>query len=128
MSWRQKFQGLATALPNWRAHFLREPAPRDRYLTPAEADRVLAAAAPHLQPAIELSLLTGIRLGNCITLDWSQVDIHACELRLRLKSKLPGGNRSAGPSRRHRRARRRRTRLFFVRQIKSHDQTPFQGA
>ncbi|MGE3932392.1 MAG: tyrosine-type recombinase/integrase [Rhodospirillaceae bacterium] len=77
---------------NWRAHWQREAAPRARYLTTDEAARLLAAAAPHLRPAIELSLLTGIRLSNCIGLDWAEVDLDARTLRLaRVKSMHDGG-------------------------------------
>lgn len=77
---------------NWRAHWQREAAPRARYLTTAEAAKLLAAAAPHLKPAIELSLLTGIRLSNCVRLDWSEVDLEARALNLaRVKSMHDGG-------------------------------------
>lgn len=83
--------GWAVSRPNWKAHWLIEPEPRRRYLTADEAQRLLDATAPHLRPAIELSLLTGVRLSNCITLDWSQIDMRGREIVFRLKSRKPGG-------------------------------------
>jgi integrase len=83
--------GYEVTMPNWKAHWLREPEPRDRYLSPEEAQRLLKAAAPHLKPAIEFSLLTGVRLSNCARLDWSQIDMQRREIVLRIKSRSPGG-------------------------------------
>ena len=76
---------------DWRAQRLREPAPRDRYLTPAEIQALLAEAADHIKPAILLSLYTGVRLSNCIGLDWSQVDMTHRVIHFRIKSVAPGG-------------------------------------
>ncbi len=83
--------GYEVAMPNWPAHWLREPAPRDRYLTAEEADRLIAAAAKHLQPIIRFLLFTGCRLSNCTRLDWSQIDMRSREIWFSQKSKLPGG-------------------------------------
>lgn len=83
--------GLAVAPLAFKAHRLREPAPRARYLTPAEADRLIAAAAPHLRPAIRISLLTGLRLANVLRLDWREVDLQARVLTVAVKSAAPGG-------------------------------------
>lgn len=49
---------------NWRAHMLREPDERDRWLRTDELPKLLAAAAPHLRPLIFFAVLTGIRLAN----------------------------------------------------------------
>lgn len=88
---RDRWNAPAPAL-NWRAHWQREAAPRARYLTTEEAARLLAEAAEHLRPAIELSLLTGIRLSNCIRLDWAEVDLAGQCLNLRkVKSMHDGG-------------------------------------
>lgn len=87
----QKAWGWAVATIDWPEHFLREAAPRDRYLTPEEARKLIAAAAPHLKPAIEISLLTGLRRADVLGLDWSQIDLKARTIRVRQKSALPGG-------------------------------------
>jgi integrase len=76
-------------MPTWKAQRLKEAAPRERYLTPTEAQRVLEHAAPHIRPGIELSLLTGIRLSNCVGLDWSEVDLQERHLALRVKGDKP---------------------------------------
>ena len=83
--------GFEVAAIDWKAQWLREPAIREVYLTPEQAQRVIAAAAPHLRPAIELSLLTGLRLSNVFGLDWIQVDLGAREIRTFVKSHDPGG-------------------------------------
>lgn len=83
--------GWAVSRINWKAHWLIEPEPRQRYLTAEEAQRLLDNAASHLRPAIEFSLLTGVRLSNCMTLDWSQIDMRGREITFRLKSRKPGG-------------------------------------
>ncbi len=81
--------GVEVRMPAWKAQRLKEPAPRERYLTPAEAQRVLEHASPHIRPGIELSLLAGIRLSNCIGLDWSEVDLQERRLALRVKGDKP---------------------------------------
>jgi integrase len=48
---------------------------RVRFLTQDEADRLIAAAAPHLQPLLVFLLNTGARLGEALGLDWAQVDL-----------------------------------------------------
>lgn len=55
--------GIEAPTINWRAHWLREPEARSRYLTPDEARRLIACAASHLKAPIEFALLTGLRLG-----------------------------------------------------------------
>lgn len=70
---------------------LREPDPRDRTLSAAEEARLIEAAAGHLKAPIEFSLLTGVRLGNAINLDWSQVDLRSREITFRVKPRKPGG-------------------------------------
>jgi integrase len=48
---------------------------RTRYLLPDEAERLIAAAAPHLQPLLIFLLGTGARLSEGIYLDWRDVDL-----------------------------------------------------
>jgi integrase len=47
---------------------------RTEWLTPAEVDRLAAASARHLQPLIVFLAATGARLGEALSLDWSDVD------------------------------------------------------
>jgi integrase len=72
-------------------HKLIAPEARTRWITPAESERLIAAAAPHIQPIIRFALLTGLRLGNILALDWQQVNLPAGIIAVRVKSKLPGG-------------------------------------
>lgn len=62
------------------------PAPRFRvekdkarrapgFLTPAQAEALIAAAAGHLQPLLRFLLCTGCRLGEALKLDWRSVDL-----------------------------------------------------
>lgn len=53
----------------------REPAGRTRFLLPAEAERLLIASAPHLQPLLLLLLGTGARLSEALELTWRDVDL-----------------------------------------------------
>ena len=76
-------------MPNWKAQRLDEPAHRERYLTSADAGTLLQHASVHIRPGIELSLLTGIRLSNCIGLDWTEVDLQGRELVLTVKGDKP---------------------------------------
>ncbi|WP_269765392.1 tyrosine-type recombinase/integrase [Burkholderia ubonensis] len=48
---------------------------RIRFLTPAEADRLLAELPDHLADMARFSLETGLRRSNVTGLQWSQVDI-----------------------------------------------------
>jgi integrase len=48
---------------------------RTRYLLPAEAELLIAAAAPHLQPLLIFLLGTGARMSEAIELDWRDVDL-----------------------------------------------------
>lgn len=63
---------------------LREEPARAEYLTPAEANRLLLAAAPGLRPWIILALSTGARRGSLSKLDWSDVSLARGVLTLRL--------------------------------------------
>lgn len=48
---------------------------RTRFLLPAEYERLHDAAAPHLKPLLTYLICTGSRLGEALSLDWSQVDL-----------------------------------------------------
>ena len=48
---------------------------RDRWLTQEEADRLIAAAAPHLKALIRFALATGCRAREITGLEWDRVDL-----------------------------------------------------
>ncbi len=48
---------------------------RDRWLTRSEADRLLAACAPHLQAIVRFALATGCRASEITGLEWNRVDL-----------------------------------------------------
>jgi len=48
---------------------------RTDWFTPAEAEALIAGAAPHLRPLIAFLFCTGARLNEALTLDWSDVDL-----------------------------------------------------
>lgn len=56
--------------------FFEEPPGRTRFLSEVEAVRLLTAASPHLKPIIMTALNTGMRLGEILSLKWSQVHIN----------------------------------------------------
>ncbi len=74
-----------------RRHMLPEPEARTRWLTPGEAERLIACAAAHLRNPIRCALLTGLRLSNILGLRWDQIDFERCQIDLRIKSRTPGG-------------------------------------
>lgn len=87
----RKLWRLDVADVNWKLHRLQEADHRTRYLTADEADRLLAVARPHLRPPIMAALFTGLRLSNVMALDWSDVDLRARLITVRVKSRKPGG-------------------------------------
>lgn len=46
-----------------------------RWLTPEEAERLIAAASAHLRPLIVFMLYSGARSGEALALDWRNVDL-----------------------------------------------------
>jgi integrase len=57
---------------------LDRPAPppgRVRWLTPEEAERLIAACGDHLRPLMTFLLFTGARIGEALWLDWRDVDL-----------------------------------------------------
>lgn len=48
---------------------------RVRWITFAEAERLIDAAAPHLRPLVIFLLATGARLSEALYLDWREVDL-----------------------------------------------------
>lgn len=46
-----------------------------RWLSPAEAERLIEASAPHLRPLVIFLIYTGARAGEALWLDWRDVDL-----------------------------------------------------
>jgi integrase len=59
-----------------------QPEGRTLYLLPAEAERLVAAAAPHLKPLILFLLGTGARMSQAIDLGWREVDLRGARVAL----------------------------------------------
>jgi integrase len=49
--------------------------PAQRWLRPDEAERLIAACAPHLRPLVIFMIYTGARVGEALWLDWCNVDL-----------------------------------------------------
>lgn len=60
-----------------RIRAMREPPRRVRWLTPAEATRLMQCLPVHLVDVVGFSLETGLRKSNVTGLTWSQVDLEA---------------------------------------------------
>jgi integrase len=58
-----------------RVRMLPEPKRRVRWITQAEADRLIGELPEHLAAMVRLSLETGLRRANVTGLEWSQVDL-----------------------------------------------------
>lgn len=59
-----------------------ESAPRTRYLTREEYQRLLPHTAPYLAPMISFAVATGLRLEEQLSLEWGQVNLQRRELTL----------------------------------------------
>ncbi len=66
---------------------LDEPVGREVFLKRNQADQLIAAIIPHARPMVELALLTGLRKGNIVGLDWEMVDLEARRLTLIVKDR-----------------------------------------
>jgi integrase len=53
----------------------KQPKGRIRWITPWEADRLIASAAHHMTPLITFLLYTGARCGEALWLDWRNIDL-----------------------------------------------------
>ena len=74
------------------------PAPKERYLTRAEIDRLLAADADHhIRLAILLMLTTAARIGAVLDLTWDRVDMMRGQINLRLEGSGPRKGRAIVP-------------------------------
>ena len=58
-----------------RIRFYKEPRRRVRWLTPDQVHQLLAELNPHQRDLVLFALATGLRHGNVVRLEWTQVDI-----------------------------------------------------
>ena len=54
---------------------LKEPEPRERWLTAMEKERLFKELPEHLKPIVTFALATGLRRANVAGLKWSQIDL-----------------------------------------------------
>jgi integrase len=54
---------------------------RVRWITPEEADRLIAAASPHLRVLVIFLLYTGARLSEALYIEWQNVDLGRSEVQ-----------------------------------------------
>lgn len=95
MTWAAKHRLIAAAPWIERPQ---KPAPKERYLTRAEIDRLLAAdAEPHVRLAILLMLTTAGRVGAILDLTWNRVDLERGQIRLRADIEGPRKGRATVP-------------------------------
>ncbi len=75
-----------------------KPAPKDRWLSREEAERLIeAASAPHIKLAIMLMLGTAGRVGAILELTWDRVDFEAGTINLRTTDTGPRKGRAVVP-------------------------------
>ncbi len=75
-----------------------KPAPKDRYLTRAEIDQLLAAPAePHIRLAILLMLSTAARVTAILELTWDRVDLDRGQIDLAQVIDRPEERAGSGP-------------------------------
>jgi integrase len=54
---------------------MKEPRGRVRWLSPEDADRLIACCSPHLRPLVTFLFYTGARMSEALYLDWQDVDL-----------------------------------------------------
>lgn len=84
--------GVETPALNWQSVLLEEAGEREHVLSEEEEDRLFAALRPDFHAMVRFALVTGVRLGNVVSLTWAQVDWDARTIVFRVKSKRPGGD------------------------------------
>lgn len=95
LSWGAKTRLISWAPPIERPQ---APPPRDRYLTHAEIERLLAVdCMPHLRLAILLMLTTAGRVSAILDLTWDRVDFERGKVDLRLSASGPRKGRAVVP-------------------------------
>ncbi|MEQ8450597.1 MAG: site-specific integrase [Nitratireductor sp.] len=67
--WGQKVQPIS-----WKDHFLKEPQERIREANIDEEAKLLATIRADYRPALRFAFMSGCRLNEIVTLEWSRVD------------------------------------------------------
>lgn len=67
--------------PRWRSHMLAEPEERVRELVDDEAERLDEAVRDDYGPFLSFAQASGLRLKECVSLKWSEVDWHGRQIR-----------------------------------------------
>jgi integrase len=94
-NWAAKHSLIARSVPVERPP---KPAPKDRYLTLPEIDRLLAAdGAHHIKLAIHLMLSTAARVTAVLELTWDRVDFDGGKINLRTDALGPRKGRAVVP-------------------------------
>jgi integrase len=78
-------------MPRWTAYLLPEPDDAGNPLSYQQERDFFAALRPDFHPLFRFAILTGLRLGNLVRLQWTQIDWDAMTIRFRVKSRQPGG-------------------------------------
>lgn len=65
-----------------KIHLLKEPPARRGFITQEQFDELVAALPSLLQPLIVLLYWCGVRVGEALQIDWTQVDLEARTIRL----------------------------------------------
>ena len=83
--------------PLWSKLLLQEADERIRSLSKDEQDGLFDELREDYAPLIEFALKTGIRCGNLRSMMWKDVDWNAQEVKIRMKSRKPGGRTHVVP-------------------------------
>ena len=95
MLWAQKRKLIEHAPDIQRP---KQPAPKERYLTRPECQRLIdAATSLHIRLAIILMLSTAARIGAILDLTWDRVDMERGQIRLRRDDSITRKGRATVP-------------------------------
>jgi integrase len=61
--------------------FLKEPSARKGFLTVEKFDELIALLPTHLRPLVTLLYYDGVRIGEALQIEWSQVNLDARTIR-----------------------------------------------
>ena len=74
---------------------LKEPAENIKYLKDwKEAQKIIDLASDHIKPIIYTALYTGMRLGNILTLEWSNIDFKNKTINVTVKDRTKQGGKN----------------------------------
>ena len=83
--------------PRWSKHLLKVPAERVRELSEDEADKLGAVMRGDLAPFFDFARASGLRLKECVTLRWSEVEGLTANRRGQIVKLGKGGERVTKP-------------------------------